>query len=185
MAVLKLNNVTTLTESSGALTLANAALGTPTSGVMTNMTGTPSAITLTNATFPAGSVVQVQGNSMASSSASTGTGTIITQAITLIDHANNDVLITASGQFTKDTGGDTAHLAVYINGGSQGATSSGYRTSAQGLYQQGNEHEETLASTYWDTAPGAASVTYGIYLLCNNSLVGTTRWSITLYEIKR
>ena len=57
MAVLKLNNVTTLTESSGALTLANAALGTPTSGVMTNMTGTPSAITLTNATFPAGTTL--------------------------------------------------------------------------------------------------------------------------------
>ena len=57
MAVLKLNNVTTITESSGSLTLANAALGTPTSGVMTNMTGTPSAITLTNATFPAGHVI--------------------------------------------------------------------------------------------------------------------------------
>jgi len=47
MAVLKLNNVTTLTESSGALTLANTALGTPTS------------VTLTNATFPAGHVLQV------------------------------------------------------------------------------------------------------------------------------
>ena len=47
MAVLKLNNVTTLTESSGALTLANTALGTPTS------------VTLTNATFPAGHILQV------------------------------------------------------------------------------------------------------------------------------
>jgi len=46
MAVLKLNNVTTITESSGALTLANTALGTPTS------------VTLTNATFPAGSIVK-------------------------------------------------------------------------------------------------------------------------------
>ena len=46
MAVLKLNNVTTLTESSGALTLANTALGTPTS------------VTLTNATFPAGHIIQ-------------------------------------------------------------------------------------------------------------------------------
>ena len=58
MAVLKLNNVTTITESSGSLTLANAALGTPTSGVMTNMTGTPSAINLTNATFPTGHLIK-------------------------------------------------------------------------------------------------------------------------------
>ncbi len=34
------------------------ALGTPASGVLTNMTGTPSAITLTNATFPSGCVLQ-------------------------------------------------------------------------------------------------------------------------------
>ena len=35
-------------------TLVTPALGTPASGVMTNMTGTPSAINLANATFPAG-----------------------------------------------------------------------------------------------------------------------------------
>jgi len=47
MATLKLGTTTAITESSGALTLANTALGTPTS------------VTLTNATFPAGHVLQV------------------------------------------------------------------------------------------------------------------------------
>lgn len=46
MSTLKLNNVTTLTESSGAITLANSALGTPTS------------VNLTNATFPSGHIIK-------------------------------------------------------------------------------------------------------------------------------
>ena len=47
MAVLKLNNVTTLTESSGALTLASSTLTTPTIASMANCT------------FPAGMVIKV------------------------------------------------------------------------------------------------------------------------------
>ena len=41
-------------------TLVTPALGTPASGVMTNMTGTPSAINLANGTFPDGHIVQVK-----------------------------------------------------------------------------------------------------------------------------
>jgi hypothetical protein len=39
MPTLKLGSTTAITESSGALTIANAAIGTPTSGVLTNLTG--------------------------------------------------------------------------------------------------------------------------------------------------
>ena len=59
-----------LTTADSGATIANAtlnsptmvtpALGTPASGVMTNMTGTPSAINLANATFPDGHIVQVK-----------------------------------------------------------------------------------------------------------------------------
>ena len=49
MATLKLNDVTTMTESGGTVTMADGvALGTPASGV------------LTNATFPAGHVIQTK-----------------------------------------------------------------------------------------------------------------------------
>ena len=93
MAVLKLNNVTTLTESSGALTLANTALGTPTS------------VTLTNATFPAGCVLQTVFHKLASGdtggqpSFAPGTGgvfgsfsTAFKKSITPIKN-NSDILI--------------------------------------------------------------------------------------------
>ena len=59
-----------LTTADSGATIANAtlnsptmvtpALGTPASGVMTNMTGTPSAINLANGTFPDGHIVQVK-----------------------------------------------------------------------------------------------------------------------------
>ena len=47
-------------------TLVTPALGTPASGVMTNMTGTPSAINLANATFPAGKVINFEAKSASS-----------------------------------------------------------------------------------------------------------------------
>ena len=63
-------------------TLVTPALGTPASGVMTNMTGTPSAINLANGTFPDGHIVQVKSAYDSDKSTfSTGNG-----AITAVTH---------------------------------------------------------------------------------------------------
>lgn len=53
MANIKLGGTTAITESSGALTIANAAIGTPTSGVLTNLTG------LVEGAMPSKSVIAV------------------------------------------------------------------------------------------------------------------------------
>ena len=53
MPTLKLGNTTAITESGGALTIANAAIGTPTSGVLTNLTG------LVEGAMPSKSVIAV------------------------------------------------------------------------------------------------------------------------------
>lgn len=55
------DNTDVLTTSASSATLADGiALGTPASGVMTNMTGTPSAINLANGTFPTGHIVKFE-----------------------------------------------------------------------------------------------------------------------------
>ena len=53
MANIKLGGTTAITESGGALTIANAAIGTPTSGVLTNLTG------LVEGAMPSKSVIAV------------------------------------------------------------------------------------------------------------------------------
>ena len=63
MATIKINNVTALTESGGTVVLDSAVTGIPAAGVTgvlpVGVTGSP-ALTLTNATFPAGHVIQTK-----------------------------------------------------------------------------------------------------------------------------
>ena len=72
-------------------TLTTPALGTPASGVMTNMTGTPSAITLTNATFPADFPIQVK-------TFETETGTTVTTNAGTATNLKNNITITAGNK---------------------------------------------------------------------------------------
>ena len=101
MPTLKLGSTTALTESSGALTI-NVANPTVTLGsnatFNTPNLGTPSAITLTNATFPAGHVIQVVRHQSYSYTTSSGTTeafenmcTAYGDAITCLSNAGEDV----------------------------------------------------------------------------------------------
>jgi len=87
------------TADSGATIVDGIALGTPASGVMTNMTGTPSAINLANGTFPAGHIIQTKIGSRTSgivisstSYSSVGIPVTITPA-----YSNSKMLITLWG----------------------------------------------------------------------------------------
>ena len=106
MAVLKLNNVTTLTESSGALTLANTALGTPTS------------VTLTNATWAAGHILQTiqdiytsEANT-SSSSFNTPAGSNLEVQITPAS-ASNKILISTSWEMEFANSAGQANVDFY------------------------------------------------------------------------
>ena len=152
------------------------ALGTVTAGNLAN----------TAIVYPDGFVLQVQGSSDSSHVSSyTSSATVISQAITLLDYANNDVLIVCTGYLVKDGGGDTAHAAIHVEGGSLGTGTSAPRFTQQALYQQANSHEETISISYWDKAPPQASNTYGIYLKLNSSMDVTKRFTLMVYEINR
>ena len=191
MAVLKLNNVTTLTESSGALTLANAALGTPTSGVMTNMTGTPSAITLTNATFPAGHVIKYEKVYLASSISSVTNTTATTYwspTFTPSGGSGDNTKIYAwlnlhfrSGSSISDgrlihtytvTGTDIADLAAY-------SPESGY---SFGAYDTSSGHTQNYISTIsldpvTLDGTGHATITYN-FIMQNENSSSSSSWAI-------
>lgn len=96
MSTLKLNNVTALTESSGAITLANSALGTPTS------------VTLTNATFPSGHVIQTQFNTDGTYIEGTSSASIVSSCFCNITvrRADTAILMIASPAFYLDTQND-------------------------------------------------------------------------------
>ena len=92
-------------------------LGTVTSGNLSN-----SAIV-----YPAGSVVQVVGNSTNLTNGQSTAATLISQAITIVDYVNNDILITVDGLMRKSGGGTGGHGKLYITGGSLGSTTSGVK----------------------------------------------------------
>ena len=166
---------TTFAENATLSGTANA-LGTVTSGNLSN----------TAIVYPDGFVLQVQGSSDAAAVSSvTSSGTQISQAITLVDYANNDVLIVCTGYIVKDGGGDSGHAAFHVNGGSLGSGTSGPRFTQQALYQQANSHEETVSISYWDKAPPQASNTYGIHMNLNESMNVTKRFTLMVYEINR
>ncbi len=81
-------------------TLVTPALGTPASGVMTNMTGTPSAINLANATFPAGKVINFECKNG---------GTTTSQAVT------NSYTDSGKGTVTYDVVSQTSKIFVQWN----------------------------------------------------------------------
>ena len=131
-------------------------LGTVTAGNLSN----------TAIVYPDGHILQVQGNSTARVTSSGENTTVISQAITLIDYANNDILIHAAGVTCKTSAGGTgAHFGLYVCGGSLGATTSGVLYPQQIHYLLGTGDEETIGISHWDKAPPSASETYSIYLL--------------------
>ena len=85
MATLKLNDVTTMTESGGTVTMADGvALGTPASG------------TLTNATFPAGHVLQVKHYEVTETNALTTSYVNYWENPITLKSASSDVFVTCS-----------------------------------------------------------------------------------------
>ena len=105
-----------LTTADSGATIANAtlnsptmvtpALGTPASGVMTNMTGTPSAINLANGTFPAGHVLQVKFTSAKGNQVSNGSyvSPLGSGYIQITKQAGTDIFLQWSSQFGTSNG---------------------------------------------------------------------------------
>ena len=186
-------------------TLVTPALGTPASGVVTNLSGVlPVGVTggsgltalgtvtsgnLSNSAivYPDGHILQVQGNSTARVTGSGENSTVSSQTITLFDYANNDVLIHVAGCTAKTSAGGTgAHFGLYVCGGSLGETTSGVLYPQQISYNEGVGDEEQYGIQHWDKTPDEAVCTYSIYLLSGNSAdVSHMQWSIAVYEIKR
>ncbi|SVB27883.1 uncharacterized protein METZ01_LOCUS180737 [marine metagenome] len=119
MATLKLNDVTTMTESGGTVTMADGvALGTPASG------------TLTNATFPAGHVINIDHVQPTSGTASTSSNTYIDCPGVTITRtpvsSSSKFLILYNLHFYIDSHSDNAWKRVFwavhrsISGGASG-----------------------------------------------------------------
>ena len=183
MSTLKVNAIEkkdadqTLTVKDATLTGATITTGSLASGV-----------NLDSATFPAGHILQVVGNTTPSSGHATtgqGTGTLISQAITINDYINNDILISISGFVQQSAGGSGGHGTIYITGGSLGSNASGQRYLTSMLYLQGDYEEESISLSHWDTAPPSSNEAYGLYYIANASQVITYKFTISIFEVKR
>ena len=108
MATLKLNDVTTMTESGGTVTMADGvALGTPASGV------------LTNATFPAGHIV---GHWQKNTTITSDQAFTFTESFLEITYGSNEFQITG----VTATQNNILHISVYT-GAIRQASVQGYR----------------------------------------------------------
>ena len=168
-------------DGTAALTIADS------TGRITVTETNPSITLGSSATFPAGHILQVQGNSTARVTSSGEDSTVVEQAITIQDYSNNDILICATGVTCKNsTGGTGAHFSLYICGGSLGSTTGGVKYPQQLHYLQSAGDEETIGISHWDKAPPSASETYSLYLQAGDSAeVSHMQWTIAVYEIKR
>ena len=178
MATLKMGSTTVLTDT----TLANAVqdnvtrLGTVTSGNISN-----SAIV-----YPAGHIVQTKHSTGSVVSASGQNSTIHSLEITGLDYANNDVLVVASAWLIKSGGGTSAYCRGFLCGGSLGTTTGGQKRFSQPGYTENQSEESGTCMQAIDTAPGAADVTYSVYVQgLGGYTMESSQWSMTLYEIKR
>ena len=118
MATIKINNVTALTESSGVITLDSAVTGIPAAGVTgvlpVGVTGSP-ALTLTNATFPAGHVLQTVSSTYNGRTSGTNTTPLLPHADCSVSitpsHASNKILITVNSNLaTTGNSHSTLHF---------------------------------------------------------------------------
>jgi hypothetical protein len=173
MAVLKLNNVTTLTESSGALTLANTALGTPTS------------VTLTNATFPAGHVLQViqtHVDTASSQSLPADTATNVTGINATITPSSTSSKILIHVEWTGATSSllynqafglkrDTTPIGMPADAGSRISAMAGIKTQLDG--NTANGYTTTVHGVslhYLDSPASTSSITYHLTAVNNTAI---------------
>ena len=165
------------TVTGGAGLSGSTSLGTVTVGNLSN----PAIV------YPDGHVLQIQGNSTARVTSSGEDSVVVSQAITLLDYVNNDVLIEVSGVVCKTSAGGTgAHFNMRVCGGSLGETTSGVLYAQQISYLLPSAHEEVVGISHWDKTPDEAVCTYGIYIGAGNSAdVSHMQWTIAVYEIKR
>jgi hypothetical protein len=119
MPTLKLGSTTALTESSGALTI-NVANPTVTLGSNATFNapnlGTPSAVTLTNATFPAGHVIQVvppkTGSGYDQTNSTDYQNSGVYESITFT--AGNKILVIAHANLLAKDGGQDASVKAKL-----------------------------------------------------------------------
>ena len=155
MATLKLNDVTTMTESGGTVTMADGvALGTPASG------------TLTNATFPAGMVRQVKrfgmgtGSNNANDISLPGTAVGFDNAIL----ASSDVWIMCQGTFVRRSSHTDFYVKFFIAGGGLGSTQNGQVIHHNlGNYLDGIHARIPFGGNAYDSSPGSTTPTYSVY----------------------
>ena len=159
MAELKLNNVTTITESSGSLTLANAALGTPTS------------VILTNATFPANHVLQVITSNKSttqavSSAASDDWQDVSDLSVAITPQTGNKVLVLFN--IHVSAAADYQQHARLVRGstGIGVGDIAGSKLGSSLMWRVSHAHRmENCASQYLDATPGgdgSTPITYKI-----------------------
>ncbi|SVC50588.1 uncharacterized protein METZ01_LOCUS303442 [marine metagenome] len=164
-AAVGISDTQTLTNKTlTAPTLTTPALGTPASGVMTNMTGTPSAITLTNATFPAGHVLQVQHYEVTdTNSLSTSWNNYWENSITL-KSASSDMFVTCAfnawvysgaGMGMKIYRDDSASVDVYDTGVWLKNATDG--TGSLTIYAGTNENSKVITFIGKDTITGQSA----------------------------
>ena len=163
-------NMATQAELDLKAPITNAALVTP------NL-GTPSAITLTNATFPAGHVLQTVLVKNGTQAASTGYNLVTAVAGTItLSNASNKIVVSSSTPCVYQTYGGSSNTSGSVYGGFQ-HVSSGTGVSAetkiwgswytgQGLYgfgfSDGDTDEKflkTVASFVWTFTPGTTNAT--------------------------
>ena len=184
MPTLKLGSTTELTESSGALTI-NVANPTVTLGSNATFNapnlGTPSAVTLTNATFPAGHVIQVQQRMYASSSSSVATTTLtkalsssVAQYYVTIDNvdANNNVflIMTCAVWKTSSNWPNTGSGYGIFRGDTAIFETQSYADNMRwASHSNNNESANCTTIQFLDTSPSAGSNTYYFGLRTDHS----------------
>ena len=176
MPTLKLGSTTALTESSGALTI-NVANPTVTLGSNATFNapnlGTPSAVTLTNATFPAGHVLQTIFDTVSDTQyAVDTTGAIFnTPATTNLEvtitpsSTSNKIFLSTSYnfEFQNSTGEAAVDFYRSISGGATVTYLASNSTSGQGIAELfASDHGQgDNVSYHWIDSPNTTSaVTY-------------------------
>ena len=168
MPTLKLGSTTALTESSGALTI-NVANPTVTLGSNATFNapnlGTPSAVTLTNATFPAGHILQVKFNSTNSAVSTTSTSYVSTGMSLSItpSSSSSKIYILGSHVLRAPSSSNYQHNVKRNSTFIAPTESRGFTQFRHAAPSSSNVSASTQAFVYLDSPNTTSQVTYTVW----------------------
>lgn len=147
-------------------TLITPALGTPSSGALTNCTSIPAGQltgTVAKARLPTGTILQVVSTTVNTTTNTTGTtfvaATGVSAAITPISASNKIMITVSGGNMDTKAAGNSIYTTIYKDSTNLGDATAGF-TQLVGV---SSRMLSPLAMSYLDSPATTSSVTYAVY----------------------